>query len=112
MLARPATAFDSPDFLYEIKWDGTRCILFAERKSVRLQNRKLIDVSFKYPEIAAQRDRIKAQTAILDGEIVYLRKGKPDFYMLQKSSPCATRKRFEIIQQGIRPRSLRSICST
>lgn len=84
MLARPATAFDSPDFLYEIKWDGTRCILFAEEKSIRLQNRKLIDVSFKYPEIAAQRDRIKAQTAILDGEIVYLREGKPDFYMLQK----------------------------
>jgi bifunctional non-homologous end joining protein LigD len=37
MLARSSDPFDSPEFIYEVKWDGMRCILFAEDKTIRLQ---------------------------------------------------------------------------
>ena len=58
--------FDSPDHLYEVYWDGTRCILFADENKIRLQNQHLRDVTFRYPEIAALRSRI------WDGELVVL----------------------------------------
>jgi bifunctional non-homologous end joining protein LigD len=66
-------------------WDGMRCILLADDndKTVRLQNRRMIDVSVWYPEITVLRKRIKAENAILDGELVVLTGGKPDFYKLQ-----------------------------
>jgi bifunctional non-homologous end joining protein LigD len=83
MLARSSDPFDSPEFIYEVKWDGMRCILLAEDKTVRLQNRRMIDVSVRYPEITALRKQIKAENAILDGELVVLTGGKPDFYKLQ-----------------------------
>jgi len=47
MLAHAAAdPFDSPDHLYEIKWDGTRCILFADEIGIRQQNRTLLTFPF------------------------------------------------------------------
>ena len=83
MLARSSGPFDSPEFIYEVKWDGMRCILFADDTQIRLQNRRMNDVSVRYPEITALRKLIKAENAILDGELVVLSCGKPDFYKLQ-----------------------------
>ncbi len=80
MLAEASESFDSRQHLFEIKWDGTRCISFIDGKLV-LQNRRLIDITKRYPEIKIE---IKAKQAVLDGEIVVIRKGMPDFYMLQQ----------------------------
>jgi len=82
MLARSGQPFDSSDWLFEIKYDGTRAILFAG-KGILLQNRRLSDITYRYPEIAAMRDSIKAKDAVLDGEIVVFRGSKPDFQLLQ-----------------------------
>lgn len=61
-----------------------RCIMFADDKGIRLQSRRLNNVSYRYPELKKLRDNIGAKNAILDGEIVVLSSGKPDFYKLQK----------------------------
>lgn len=80
MLAEPAEGpFDSQDYFFEVKWDGTRAIAFIEAKT-RLQNRRLIDITSRYPEINIE---IKGVEAILDGEIILMHGGKPDFHMLQ-----------------------------
>ncbi len=71
--------FDSLSHLFEIKWDGTRAICFAGEKQ-RLQNRRLHDITKRYPEIKVE---IKKGKAILDGEIIVVHRGKPDFKMLQ-----------------------------
>jgi bifunctional non-homologous end joining protein LigD len=82
MLAYPSRPFDSEEHLYEIKWDGTRCIAFLGEKT-RLQNRRLQDITKRYPEFQRLHEKVKGE-AILDGEIVVLREGKPDFNMLQQ----------------------------
>lgn len=75
--------FDSPDFLFEIKWDGIRCIAFLEA-STRLQSRNLNDITYRYPELSDLHHGVQGQPSILDGEIVVLRNGKPCFEDLQK----------------------------
>ena len=38
--------FSSPDYLFEVKWDGLRCILFRDVDgAVRLQDRGLHDIT-------------------------------------------------------------------
>jgi bifunctional non-homologous end joining protein LigD len=71
--------FNSAKHLFEIKWDGTRTICFAGEKQ-HLQNRRLIDITRRYPEIKVE---VKKKSAVLDGEIVIMEGGKPDFQKLQ-----------------------------
>jgi len=84
MLAYSSEPFDSKRHIFEIKWDGTRCILFLKEGKIYLQNRRLMDITDRYPELKQIVKCIKAKNAILDGEIVILRDGKPDFNLLQQ----------------------------
>lgn len=77
MLARIGPAFDSPDFLFEIKWDGTRAMTFRDARGYRLQNRRHRSQKERYPELDCLR-ALPAGT-VIDGEIVVLQKGKPTF---------------------------------
>jgi len=80
MLAKPGVPFDSPEHLFEIKWDGTRVLAFVESHNYRLVNRHRADVTERYPELKILND-LSAGT-VLDGEVVVLRQGKPDFGLL------------------------------
>lgn len=80
MLARPGQEFDSPDYSFEIKWDGTRALVFIDGAGYRLLNRRAADLTPRYPEFAFLKD-FPAGT-VLDGEVVVLREGKPDFSLL------------------------------
>ncbi len=84
MLAKLSAPFDSPRFLYEIKWDGTRCLFFIEGGKIRLQNRRLNDITYRYPEFWDLPQKIPRDGVILDGEIVVLKEGKPAFRLLQE----------------------------
>jgi DNA ligase D-like protein (predicted ligase) len=80
MLATPRSEpFDSDDYIFEVKWDGTRVIAFCG-DGLRLQNRRLLDITHRYPEIAPTLTR----PAVLDGEIVVMYEGRPDFQRLQQ----------------------------
>ena len=81
MLAKSGQAFDSPDHLFEIKWDGTRCLCFVENGIHRLVNRRQADLTSRYPEFSSL-GTLPSGT-VLDGEMVVLRDGKPDFALLQ-----------------------------
>jgi len=84
MLAYAAEPFDSPRHVFEIKWDGARCLLFKRGREIRLQNRRLDDITWRYPDLAGLHRHIKAKNAILDGELVALVEGKADFRRLQQ----------------------------
>ena len=75
--------FDSPNHIFEIKFDGTRTIAFLG-KTTRLQNRRFVDLTYRYPELQQLNRNIKAKEAILDGEIVVFQNGLPNFYKLQE----------------------------
>ncbi|HHU68693.1 MAG TPA: hypothetical protein GXZ31_00130 [Thermoanaerobacterales bacterium] len=71
--------FDSSEYVFQVKWDGIRILAFIGNK-IRLQGKKNFkDKSEKYPELTILKDLIKAEEAILDGEVVVMQEGRPSF---------------------------------
>jgi bifunctional non-homologous end joining protein LigD len=80
-----ADAFDNPEWLFEIKWDGYRAVAFIENGAVRLVSRNHNDLTSQFPELRDLAKSIKAKQAILDGEIVALDdQGRPSFSLMQQ----------------------------
>ena len=77
MLAQPGAPFDADDHLFEIKWDGVRMLAIRDAKGYRLVNRHQAERTAQYPELACLA-QLPAGT-ILDGEMVVLQQGRPDF---------------------------------
>src|SRR6266478_1024592 len=86
MLATSIDApFDSPDWLFEIKWDGYRAIAFLEKNLIRLVSRNQNDLTAQYPDLHDLPNFLNAKTAILDGEIVALDEhGRSSFSLMQQ----------------------------
>ena len=85
MLLYETEPFDSDEHIFELKLDGIRCIAYIEPKSVVLQNKRHKDVTDIYPELSDMKKCVKKRV-ILEGELVELIDGKPNFYALQKRS--------------------------
>ena len=77
--------FDDPEWLFEIKWDGYRAVAFIADGKVRLVSRNQNDLTAQYPELHNIPSFIKAETAILDGEIAALdEQGRSSFSLMQQ----------------------------
>src|SRR4051794_7822664 len=76
MLAVRSAPFDSPEHLFELKWDGVRALAAVEQGRGRLWGRDLTDSSARYPELACL-GRLPSGT-VLDGELVLLGRGRPE----------------------------------
>jgi bifunctional non-homologous end joining protein LigD len=76
--------FSSPDWLFEIKWDGERALAFIRDGEVELRARSARDITPEYPELRELAKRVNARKAILDGEIVVLDdSGRSEFARIQ-----------------------------
>lgn len=86
MLARLThQPFDSPDHIFELKWDGFRVIAFVENGTLRLQSRNLRDITTTFSELSELPELLKPDNTIVDGEVVcFDKEGKPSFSLLQK----------------------------
>jgi len=89
--------FNCDKHLFEVKWDGIRCLSFIEDGRLRLQNRHLIDISDTYPELACLR-KLPAGT-VIDGEIVVLEHGRPSFQKLQQRDHLLDPTKIEILSK-------------
>jgi len=73
------------EFAYELKWDGIRALAYIHDRTVQLESRNLLNVTFRYPELHALVGSISSQNAVLDGEIIALNdQGLPSFEKLQE----------------------------
>jgi bifunctional non-homologous end joining protein LigD len=76
-------AFDSNDWLFELKLDGYRAIAELDNGHVKLYSRNGLSFIDKYPLVASALQKIKHRV-VLDGEIVLVEEdGKPNFQKLQ-----------------------------
>jgi hypothetical protein len=73
---------DDDRYGWEFTWDGLRAIAYVNGKRVRLLSRNDNDMTGSYPELAVLTERVQVPV-ILDGEIVALHEGRPDFGVLQ-----------------------------
>ena len=78
-------AFDSPDYLYELKLDGERCIAYLDTTGTDLRNKRNIKMLSKVPELTAIHKQARCR-CILDGELAIIHNGKPDFFLIQRRS--------------------------
>jgi ATP-dependent DNA ligase len=83
-----------PDWQYEPKWDGFRCLLSRNGTKVDLRSKSSEDLTRYFPELTDAALRLKAKTFVLDGEIVVPR-GKAFSFddLLQRIHPAASRVR-------------------
>lgn len=75
---------EGADWLYEVKWDGYRSLIIKDGSRVQIQSRNHKNLTVMYPGIAAAALELRADQAVLDGEIVALdASGRPAFQALQ-----------------------------
>jgi ATP-dependent DNA ligase len=59
-----------PQWQYEPKWDGFRCLCFRDGRSVELRSKSNQSLTRYFPELAEAVKAVPAQRFVLDGEIV------------------------------------------
>jgi DNA ligase D-like protein (predicted ligase) len=75
---------EGSDWMYEVKLDGYRALLLKNGDQVQIRSRNEKDLTRVYPSVTAAGLRLRADQAILDGEIVAVdASGRPSFQALQ-----------------------------
>ena len=93
MEAEPATDLPKgPQWQYEPKWDGFRCLAFRDGGKIQLQSKSQKPLSRYFPELDESLAALKAKSFVLDGEIVIPVDGHLSFdKLLMRIHPAASR---------------------
>jgi DNA ligase D-like protein (predicted ligase) len=75
--------FSDPDWIYERKLDGERCLAFVSSGDVTLKSRNDKDIGVSYPEIVETLEKHGRRDGIFDGEIVAFEGNRTSFSKLQ-----------------------------
>jgi bifunctional non-homologous end joining protein LigD len=78
------TPFSAPDWIFERKLDGVRCLAIKDGDGVRLLSRTARRMNAQYPELVEALEREPAGDFIADGEIVAFENGITSFSRLQR----------------------------
>jgi len=80
MLAVRSEPFDSPEWLFEVKWNGVRALAARTAEGRQLWGRNRADYGGRYPELEVLRSLPSG--TVLDGELVLLSGSVPDLEAL------------------------------
>lgn len=83
LIAEMQNPFDSPDWIYEIKLDGIRCISYLDHTGTDLRNKRDKKLLPHVPELSEIHLRTR-EKCILDGELFIMKNGTTDFFEIQK----------------------------
>lgn len=100
MLAVSGQPFDSPDWIFEPKIDGTRCLALISSGAARLFNRRGLDITYRYPELEGALAG-SCDSCILDGEITVFAEGKPSFHSLAQRDHQMEKMRIDYLSQAL-----------
>jgi DNA ligase D-like protein (predicted ligase) len=92
LISEMTDPFNDSDWIYELKLDGIRCIAYLD-KDTELRNKRNDRLLPKVPELTGLYQYTN-ERCILDGELVILKNGVPDFFELQKRA--LTSNKFKI----------------
>jgi DNA ligase D-like protein (predicted ligase) len=74
--------FDDPEWVYERKLDGIRCVAIRDGGATRLLSRNDLSLNERYPEVAQALDAQATKQFVVDGEVVALDRGQTSFAKL------------------------------
>ncbi len=85
LISEMTDPFNNSEWIYELKLDGIRCIAYLDNiiSKTELRNKRNLRLLPKVPELTEIYQNVK-ERCILDGELVILKNGVPDFFELQK----------------------------
>ena len=90
--------FSSKQWLFEPKWDGWRAMCFVKDDETQFISRRRNSLDERFPQLKQARKIIKANTAVLDGEIVALdENGLPRFNGLRSRSTAVVFYAFDLL---------------
>src|SRR5438477_4887196 len=85
---------EGPEWQYEPKWDGFRCLAFRDGADVYLQSKSGQPLARYFPDLVSALREVKAQRFALDGEIIIPVAGRLSFDdLLLRVHPAESRVR-------------------
>lgn len=85
LLGEVEEVFDSKDYLYEVKYDGIRVLVFVSKDKIIIKSRYGIDITGLFPEMSVLCKMVDCNV-IFDGEIIMLQNNKVSFLSYKKNS--------------------------
>lgn len=85
LIGEEQPAFNNPDWIYELKLDGERAIVYLDKSCTDLRNKRDRNMMSVFPELAEINKQAK-KPCILDGEYIVMKDSKPNFHEVQKRS--------------------------
>ncbi len=83
---------EGPEWQYEPKWDGFRCITFRDEDAVELQSKAGQPLTRYFPELAGGLRALQPKQFVLDGEMVIPLEGNLSFdELLMRIHPAPSR---------------------
>jgi bifunctional non-homologous end joining protein LigD len=76
--------FSDPEWVYERKLDGIRCIAIKAEQRVRLLSRNDLSLNGRFPEVVDALERDGVTDVVLDGEVVAFAGAQTSFEALQQ----------------------------
>lgn len=98
LLGEVEEVFDSKEYLYEVKYDGIRVLVFVSKDKVVIRSRYGIDITGLFPEMKVLCKMVK-DDVIFDGEIIMLDNNKVSFSKLQKRIHLKNKKTIEFLSK-------------
>lgn len=91
--------FNDKDYIYEIKFDGIRTIVYANKKTINIYSRNGKEITHLYPELENIKEIVSKNT-IFDGEIVLFENNKPSFSKLLERNNTKKKNKIKSYQQN------------
>lgn len=91
----------SPDYLYQVKWDGVRMITLAGADRVRLINKRGHERTAQYPELQALPGSFPSHSFIVDGEVVVMKESGPDFPSVMQRDNTRVQSRIDFLKSSL-----------
>lgn len=95
LLNESDTILNNNNYIYEIKFDGIRAIIYVIDNNIKIFTRNGKNITNLFPELKIITSSVK-KNSILDGEIVCLTNNKPDFFKVQKRIHLKNKDKIEI----------------
>ena len=95
LIAQMQEPFNDDGWIYELKLDGCRCIGYFDQSGTCLRNKRNMELLPRFPELKDLHRSVSERT-VLDGELVVLQNGVPDFFELQRRTLLTDRFKIEM----------------
>ena len=90
------------NWIAQIKWYGVRVLTYYDGHEVKLYNRKLNERTFHYPELTEIKSYCKANSVILDGEVLALNnEGRVSFHAVMRRDGLRRLERVKQVQKEV-----------